>query len=105
MKEKVSDKFSAGEEMGIQTVCNVHVTFVQAQAGVHSIVDVLQFFTSYVNETSYTVWQSLIESLSTIDRLISHTNKYEIFKRFALKLFMQAGVRLKWDPIEGECKK
>lgn len=79
--------------------------FVQAQAGVLSVVDVLQFFPSYVNETSYTVWQSLIESLSTIDLLIFHTNSYESFKNFALKLFMQAGDRLGWDPKEGECKK
>ena len=78
---------------------------MQAQAGVLSTVDVLQFFPSYVNETSYTVWQSLIESLSTIDLLISHTNSYESFKTFALKLFTQTGDRLGWDPKEGECKK
>ena len=77
---------------------------MQAQAGVLSTVDVLQLFPSYVNETSYAVWQSLVECLSTIDLLISHTNSYESFKSFALKLFTQAGVRLGWDPKAGECK-
>ena len=77
---------------------------MQAQAGVISTVDVLQLLPSYVNETSCTVWQSLIGSLSTIDHLISHTDSYEKFKNFAVELFEPAGLRLGWDPKEGECK-
>ena len=87
------------------TMCyNVNVPFVQAQAGVISIIDVLQLLPSYENETSCTVWQSLIGSLSTVDHLISHTESYEAFKNFAVKLFIPAGRRLGWDPKEGECK-
>ena len=78
---------------------------MQAQAGVISTVDVLQLLPSYVNETSCTVWQSLIGSLSTVDLLISHTDSYEKFKNFAVELFKPAGLRLGWDPKEGECKK
>ena len=77
---------------------------MQAQAGDISTVDVLQLLPSYEEETSCTVWQSLIGSLSTIDRLISHTDIYEKFKKFAVKLFKPAGLRLGWDPKEGECK-
>ena len=77
---------------------------MQVQAGMTSTVDILQLLPSYVNETSCAVWQSLIGSLSTIDRIISHTGSYEKFKNFAVKLFAPAGLRLGWDPKEAECK-
>lgn len=71
--------------------------FALARAGVGSTVDVLRLFPSYVNETSYTVWENLVGNLSILDRLLSYTDCYQDFKKFAAKLFAPTAVRLGWD--------
>lgn len=76
----------------------------QARAGVGSTTDVLRLFPSYVNETSYTVWENLVGNLSILDRLLSYTDCYEDFRKFAAKLFAPTAVRLGWDPKDSECK-
>lgn len=82
----------------------MHVCFLQARAGVGSTVDVLRLFPSYVNETSYTVWENLVGNLSILDRLLSYTDCYDDFKRFAAKLFASTTVRLGWEPKDTECE-
>ena len=82
----------------------VFVSVFQARAGVGSTVDVLRLFPSYVNETSYTVWENLVGNLSILDRLLSYTDCYEDFKKFATKLFAPAADRLGWEPKDTECK-
>ena len=82
----------------------VCVCFPQARAGVGSTVDVLRLFPSYVNETSYTVWENLVGNLSILDRLLSYTDCYDDFKKFAAKLFAPTTVRLGWEPKENECE-
>ena len=65
-------------------------------------MDVLRLFPSYVNEQSYTVWENLVGNLSILDRLLSYTDCYENFKKFAAKLFTATSVRLGWDPKDSD---
>ena len=67
-------------------------------------MDVLRLFPSYVNETSYTVWENLVGNLSILDRLLSYTECYQDFKKFAAKLFAPTAVRLGWDTKDTDCK-
>lgn len=69
-----------------------------------STVDVLRLFPSYVNETSYTVWENLVGNLSILDRLLSYTEYYQDFKKFAAKLFAPTAVRLGWDCKDTDSK-
>lgn len=64
----------------------------------------LRLFASYVNETSYTVWESLVGSLFNIDRLLSHSDYYDTFKMFAAKLFQPTMARLGWEPKDTDCE-
>ena len=67
-------------------------------------MDVLRLFPSYVNELSFTVWENLVGNLSILDRLLSYTDCYEDFKKFAAKLFAPTAVRLGWDPKDTDCE-
>ena len=77
---------------------------IQAQAGGISTVDFLKLLPCYVNEMCCTVWQSLVETLRVVDRLLSNKSTYENFKKFAANLFIPTAQRLGYDPKESECK-
>ena len=70
----------------------------QARAGVIKTTDVLRLFASYANETSYTVWESLVSNLSEVGLLLCVTDCYKDFKKYAVKLFTPVARRLGWDP-------
>ena len=76
----------------------------QARAGVIGTTAMLRLFASYVNENSYTVWESLTHNLTTLGRLLSSTDYYEDFKKYAVKLFTPTAVRLGWDPKDTDSK-
>lgn len=87
-----SHTLSAQDRLGLQ-----NDAFALARAGVGSTVDVLNLFASYSSETSYTVWESLAGNLSTISRLLSHTDYYTSFKAFAERIFEKSVQRLGWE--------
>jgi puromycin-sensitive aminopeptidase len=92
-----SHTLSARDRLGLQ-----NDAFAMARSGVVSTVDVLALFASYATETSYTVWESLAGNLSTIGRLLSHTNYYPSFKAYAQKLFEKTVAKLSWDSKDSD---
>ena len=74
----------------------------QARAGVGSTVEVLRLFRSFSQETNYTVWENLATNLSAIDRLLSYTDFYDLFKSYGEGLFLHTVLRMGWDAKESE---
>ena len=64
----------------------------------------MRLFASYVNETSYTVWESLVSNLSMLGTLLSYSDCYEEFKSYAVKLFKPVAARLGWEPRDTDSK-
>lgn len=62
-----------------------------------STVDVLRLLAAFSNETSYTVWESLVSTLSTFNRLFSYTEFYDSFKAYAIEMFKPSLTRLGWE--------
>ena len=83
---------------------NNYFSLFQARAGVISTTDVLRLFASYANETSYTVWESLIHNLTTLGRLLSSTDYYQQFRKYAVKLLTPTAARLGWDLKDTDSK-
>ena len=77
---------------------------MQAKAGMGNIVDVLRLFASYTYETSYTVWESLVANLSSVNRLLQYTDFHDSFKKFAVKIFAPTVMKLGWDSKDTDCK-
>ena len=63
-----------------------------------STVDVLRLLAAFSNETSYTVWESLVSTLNTFNGLFSYTDFYSSFKDYARELFLPSFARLGWEP-------
>ncbi|KAH8303799.1 hypothetical protein KR018_006010 [Drosophila ironensis] len=76
--------------------------FAMVQAGHAGSDEVLGLVQSYRNETNYTVWTAITNSLSNLHILISHTDLMEDFHRFGRNLYEPVATRLGWDPREGE---
>ena len=64
-------------------------------------MEVLRLFRSFVQETNYTVWESLVGNLSTINQVLSYTDFHNLFKEYAEALFAPTVARLKWE-VQGE---
>ena len=64
-------------------------------------MEVLRLFRSFVQETNYTVWESLVGNLSIINHLFSYTEFHDQFKEYAEALFAPTVARLKWE-VQGE---
>ena len=60
---------------------------LQAQAGVVSTVKVLELMSAYPDEKEFTVWETLVDNLSTISCLLANTDFHDKFKRFSEKIF------------------
>lgn len=67
-----------------------------------SIVDVLELLTAFTGETSYTVWESLVTTLSTFNMLFSYTDFYHSFRAYALEIFAPALSKLGWESREAD---
>ncbi|XP_017135362.1 puromycin-sensitive aminopeptidase isoform X3 [Drosophila miranda] len=76
--------------------------FAMVQAGHASTADVLALVDGYRNETNYTVWTAITNSLTNLHILISHTDLMEEFHRFGRNLYEPVAQRLGWEPREGE---
>jgi len=76
--------------------------FAMVQAGQASTAEVLELIDSYRNETNYTVWTAITNSLSNLHILISHTDLMEHFNKYGEKLYRPVADRLGWDVREGE---
>ncbi|XP_050337448.1 puromycin-sensitive aminopeptidase isoform X2 [Bactrocera neohumeralis] len=76
--------------------------FAMVQAGQASTAEVLKLIDSYRNETNYTVWTAITNSLANLHILISHTDLMDDFNRYGEKLYRPVADRLGWDVREGE---
>nr|XP_016933786.1 puromycin-sensitive aminopeptidase isoform X2 [Drosophila suzukii] len=76
--------------------------FAMVQAGHASTAEVLALVDSYRNETNYTVWTAITNSLTNLHILISHTDLMEDFHRFGRNLYEPVAHRLGWEPRDGE---
>lgn len=76
--------------------------FAMVQAGQASTAEVLQLIDSYRNETNYTVWTAITNSLSNLHILISHTDLMDYFNKYGEKLYRPVAERLGWEVKEGE---
>ena len=82
-------------------------TLTQTQAhtgGGKNTVDVLKLLQSYINETSFTIWDSITDTLSTINLLLGNTNFHPAFQPCALSLLRPVMSRLGWKPRETDCE-
>eukprot|EP00731_Ephydatia_muelleri_P009994 Em0005g580a len=68
--------------------------------GGKNTVDVLKLLQSYINETSFTIWDSITDTLSTINLLLGNTNFHPAFQPCALSLLRPVMSRLGWKPRE-----
>ncbi|EDW72803.2 uncharacterized protein Dwil_GK16986 [Drosophila willistoni] len=76
--------------------------FAMVQAGQASTAEVLKLVDSYRNETNYTVWTAITNSLTNLHILISHTDLMDHFHRFGRNLYEPVAARLGWEPHDGE---
>ncbi|XP_017028738.1 puromycin-sensitive aminopeptidase isoform X2 [Drosophila kikkawai] len=76
--------------------------FAMVQAGHASTADVLALVDAYRNETNYTVWTAITNSLTNLHILISHTDLMDHFHRFGRNLYEPVAQRLGWEPRDGE---
>ncbi|XP_017862194.1 PREDICTED: puromycin-sensitive aminopeptidase isoform X1 [Drosophila arizonae] len=76
--------------------------FAMVQAGKASTVDVLRLVGSYRNETNYTVWTAITNSLTNLHILISHTDLMDDFNIFGRSLYEPVAARLGWERRENE---
>ncbi|KAH8375652.1 hypothetical protein KR200_004180 [Drosophila serrata] len=76
--------------------------FAMVQAGHASTAEVLALVDSYRNETNYTVWTAITNSLTNLHILISHTDLMDDFHRFGRNLYEPVAQRLGWEPRDGE---
>ncbi|KAL5489625.1 hypothetical protein EMCRGX_G018741 [Ephydatia muelleri] len=65
-------------------------------------VDVLKLLKFYMNETSFTVWESVITEVGHTSFLLGYTDFHDLFKKYALSLFESVGAKVGWDPKESD---
>lgn len=71
--------------------------FALVQAGRAPTVEVLKLIEAYRNESNYTVWTSITNSLIKLQILLSHTTLEEQFNAFGIRLYKPIADRLGWD--------
>ncbi|ALC43653.1 Psa [Drosophila busckii] len=76
--------------------------FAMVQAGQARTDEVLQLVGSYRNETNYTVWTAISNSLANLHILISHTDLMDDFNTFGRALYEPVAARLGWEPRDNE---
>lgn len=76
--------------------------FALVQAGQISTVDVLQLIDAYRNETNFTVWTAITNSLSKMQTILSHTKLSERFNIYGQNLYAPVAEKLGWDVTKGE---
>ena len=87
------------------THTNYMCTHTQAHVGIgRNTVDVLKLLKFYMNETSFTVWESVITEVGHTSFLLGYTDFHDLFKKYALSLFESVGAKVGWDPKESDCE-
>ncbi|XP_020286136.1 puromycin-sensitive aminopeptidase isoform X2 [Pseudomyrmex gracilis] len=76
--------------------------FAMVQASHASTVEVLELMQAFQHEDNYTVWSTIVNTLSKIGTLISHLDFEDSFKAFGRNLFRDVNSRLGWDPKPNE---
>lgn len=76
--------------------------FALVQAGRAPTYEVLKLIDAYRNETNYTVWSSITNSLIKLQTLLSHTTVYTQFNDYSIRLYAPIADRLGWDCKAGE---
>ncbi|XP_014478221.1 PREDICTED: puromycin-sensitive aminopeptidase [Dinoponera quadriceps] len=76
--------------------------FAMVQAGHASTVEVFELMQAFQREDNFTVWSSIVNTLSKIGVLISHLEFEDSFKAFGRNLFQDITDRLGWDPKPNE---
>lgn len=76
--------------------------FAMVQAGHASTVEVLELMRAFQREDNFTVWSSIVNTLSKIGVLVSHLEFEDSFKAFGRNLFRDVNTRLGWDPKPNE---
>ena len=88
--------------MCTHTLTHIHT---QAHVGIgRNTVDVLKLLKFYMNETSFTVWESVITEVGHTSFLLGYTDFHDLFKKYALSLFESVGAKVGWDPKESDCE-
>ncbi|KAK0172910.1 hypothetical protein PV328_006175 [Microctonus aethiopoides] len=77
--------------------------FAMVQAGHVSTVEALKFMQAYQYEDNYTVWSSIVSSLSKIGILLGHHDDLDQrFKKFGRSLLKDIANKLGWEPKKNE---
>lgn len=76
--------------------------FALVQAGRAPTSEVLKLIEAYRNETNYTVWSSITNSLIKLQTLLSHTTVDKQFNAYGIRLYKPVADRLGWDCKAGE---
>lgn len=76
--------------------------FALVQAGRAPTREVLKLIDAYRNETNYTVWSSITNSLIKLQTLLSHTDVDKQFNEYSIRLYAPIADRLGWDFKSGE---
>lgn len=76
--------------------------FALVQAGTAPTREVLKLIDAYRNETNYTVWSSITNSLVKLQTLLSHTTVDKQFNEYGIRLYKPVADRLGWNCKAGE---
>lgn len=76
--------------------------FAMVQAGHAKTSDALALIDAYRNETNYTVWSSITNSLCKLQVLLSHTDLVDSFNQYGINLYKPIADRLGWEVKENE---
>lgn len=76
--------------------------FAMVQAGHASTVEVLELMQAFQHEDNFTVWSSIVNSLSKIGVLVSHLEFENKFKAYGRNLMRNITNKLGWDPKPNE---
>lgn len=76
--------------------------FAMVQAGHSSTIELLELMQAFQYEDNFTVWSSIVNTLSKIGVLVSHLDFEDNFKAFGRNLFHDINKKLGWDPNPNE---
>lgn len=71
--------------------------FALVQAGRAPTTEVLKLIDAYRNESNYTVWSSITNSLAKLQIVLSHTDIQSQFHAYSIRLYKPIADRLGWE--------
>lgn len=76
--------------------------FALVQNGSSSTVDSLKLIDAYRNEDNFTVWSSIVTSLSKLKNILSHTDLTDKFNAYGISIFAPLAEKLGWESKPNE---